>query len=114
MKMLTMKTRHILTLAVLLGALSACGGDKPTASEADGKASGKVLDGTISDAMIASDQLTSQPPPMKVVPGSGDASSDEGDDDATDVIDAGDAAADAADAAAQAADSASTEADTAN
>ncbi|MXP24548.1 hypothetical protein GRI39_00590 [Altererythrobacter indicus] len=109
-----MKTRHILTITVMLGALSACGGDKPAASDADSNATGKVLDGTISDAMITTDQVTSQAPPMKVVPGRSDASSDEGDDDATDAIDAGDAAADAADAAAAAADSASTEAGTAN
>ncbi len=62
--------------------LSACGSSK---QERDKRtASGEVLKGTISDAMIPLDTVTSQPPLVKVAPqaSSSDAAPDEGDQDA--------------------------------
>ena len=47
----------------LLLALSACGDDAETTAEDDGReASGEVLEGTISDAMLPLDQVRSQAP----------------------------------------------------
>lgn len=58
-------------LATALVALAAC--DQADEGQAAGgtKAEGEVLGGTISDDMIALDQLRSQSPPMKVMPSEG-------------------------------------------
>lgn len=63
-------------LATALLALAAC--DQADDGQAAGgsRAEGEVLGGTISDDMIALDQLRSQSPPMKVAPG--EAGSDTG------------------------------------
>lgn len=57
-------TRRIVPLLPVLALLAACG-TEPTAEEEGGKAAGEVLGGTISDEMIAFDQLTSQSPPER-------------------------------------------------
>jgi hypothetical protein len=59
--------RRSLALIVPLLALSACGQDKPKESAA----SGEILPGSVSDAMLPEDRLTSQPPlaPMAARPG---------------------------------------------
>ena len=58
----------VLALAPLL-VLAACGQDKPKQSAA----SGEILPGSISDAMLPEDRLTSQPPlaPVSARPGKG-------------------------------------------
>ncbi len=62
-------TSRLLSLALvaLLLSLSACGQDKPKESAA----SGEILPGSISDAMLPEDRLTSQPPlaPVAARPG---------------------------------------------
>lgn len=59
-----MSIRRTLAIAApLLLALSACGDDDAVEVENDGReASGEVLDGTISDAMLPLDQARSQAP----------------------------------------------------
>ncbi len=52
---------HFAASAILL--LAACGSEPAPDTEAGGKAAGEVLGGTISDDMIALEQLTSQSPP---------------------------------------------------
>jgi hypothetical protein len=47
-------------LALALALLAACGGDSPV--DEDRAASGEVLEGTISDAMLPLDRVRSQPP----------------------------------------------------
>ncbi|WP_147395453.1 hypothetical protein [Altericroceibacterium spongiae] len=91
-----MTTRFCIAAALLAG-LSACG-DKPSSEETQGTASGEVLEGTISDSMIASDKLTSQPPHLEVKVSNGGSASqgDAADENAT--------AAAAADSAAEAAE----------
>ncbi|WP_211277354.1 hypothetical protein [Erythrobacter donghaensis] len=49
-------------LACLALALAACGDEAAPAAKQGGAASGEVLDGSISDAMIPLDQVTSQAP----------------------------------------------------
>ncbi|QDH35935.1 hypothetical protein [Porphyrobacter sp. YT40] len=49
-------------LAVLALALAACGDEAAPAAQQGGAASGEVLEGSISDAMIPLDQVTSQAP----------------------------------------------------
>ncbi|MEO5706593.1 MAG: hypothetical protein ABIT10_14245 [Alteraurantiacibacter sp.] len=65
---------------VLLGACDYFGG--ATADDASGDASGEVLPGSISDAMIPTDDLTSSPPALVVPPSEGgtpaDAAADSG------------------------------------
>jgi hypothetical protein len=62
-------TRFAISFAALL-ALSACDYfDTPEA--ASGDASGDVLPGSVSDEMIATQDLTSQPPALAVRPGEG-------------------------------------------
>jgi hypothetical protein len=46
----------------LVAALAGCGEKKAAKSDDQRQASGQILPGTISDAMIAYDALTSQPP----------------------------------------------------
>lgn len=61
--------RASLAFASLL-LLAACNGDDPAGEssvEQGGKAAGEVLGGTISDDMLALDQLTSTSPPAKPV-----------------------------------------------
>lgn len=54
-----------MALALPVALLAACGGQD--SGEADDRtASGEVLEGTISDAMIPLDQLKSQPPLLRV------------------------------------------------
>ncbi|MGB3377627.1 MAG: hypothetical protein WBH10_07270 [Allopontixanthobacter sediminis] len=55
--------RHIVILAAAL-TLSACGNDP--GSDEDGSASGEVLEGSISDAMLPLDTVQSQSPPLEV------------------------------------------------
>lgn len=62
------RTALVLSAALFL---SACGEDEGVVeAQADDErlASGEVLDGTITDAMIPLDQLQSQAPPMRVEP----------------------------------------------
>jgi hypothetical protein len=63
--------------------LGACDyfGTPTTDSEAD--ASGEVLPGSVSDAMIPTDDLTSQPPSLGIQPGEGGTAADGGDAEAT-------------------------------
>ncbi len=62
--------------AMLLGAsLSACG--EESAQNDDRTASGEVLEGSISDAMLPLDTVTSQPPLLQSQPGSGTGSEEE-------------------------------------
>lgn len=73
-----MKTLPLLTLSCLF--LAACGGDGPRGD--DGRtASGEILEGSISDAMIPLDQLKSQAPLAKpeVKPAAGDAGAEAAD-----------------------------------
>ena len=51
--------RPILTLVLAMGLAACDGGDEATD---DGAASGEVLEGTISDEMIALEKVKSQPP----------------------------------------------------
>lgn len=62
--------RRLWPLAALL-ALSACDYFGDAAPQAAGDASGEVLPGSVSDEMIATQDLKSQPPAMKVQPGEG-------------------------------------------
>ncbi len=63
--------------------LAACGDDPEPVQEGDERsATGEVLEGTISDEMIATDKVRSQPPLLRTLPqseGAGDAET-EGDD----------------------------------
>lgn len=83
-----------LTLAALL-LLSACGGEAEVSTENDGReASGEVLEGSISDAMLPTDQVRSQAPqraPDPAAPASGDSDAAAGEE--------GEAGAEAAEAA---------------
>lgn len=63
-------TRNAFILFAPIALLTACGDPEPvaeTATEQGGKATGEVLGGSISDDMIALDQLTSQSPPAEPV-----------------------------------------------
>jgi len=52
--------------------LSACGGNTDAVAEGDGlSATGEVLEPTVSDDMIATDQLRSAPPLLRTQPTSG-------------------------------------------
>ena len=52
--------------------LGACNDDPELATNDDGRsASGEVLEGTISDAMIATDELRSQPPLLEAAENTG-------------------------------------------
>ena len=53
-----MKPRHPLAALALAALLAACGGGAPE----EGEASGEVLEGTISDDMLALDQVRTLPP----------------------------------------------------
>ncbi|BBC72099.1 conserved hypothetical protein [Altererythrobacter sp. B11] len=68
-----------------LALLAACG-DKSAPEQGEGAASGKVLDGTISDGMIPLDEVTSHPPLLAPEPTGGAA---------TPAADASDAASEA-------------------
>lgn len=59
---------RLMAAAVLGLLLTACGGGADDGDERT--ASGEVLEGTISDAMLPLDQVTSQPPPLKIEPAS--------------------------------------------
>lgn len=61
-----------LALGALL-ALSACGEKAPESAEERKTAAGEVLGGSISDAMLPLDTVTSQSPPLREVGGSSDA-----------------------------------------
>ncbi len=69
-----------LTIAAIapLALLAACGDEAPeetAAASDDGReASGEILPSSISDEMIATDQLSSQPPLLQDEPASGDGS----------------------------------------
>ncbi|ANU08752.1 hypothetical protein [Paraurantiacibacter namhicola] len=58
-------------------ALAACGGDAPE-EVGDAAASAEVVEGTISDEMIALEKLKSQPPLLGRSGGGSDSASDEG------------------------------------
>lgn len=65
---------------VLAGSLllAGCGDDAPERSDDERTASGDVRGGTISDAMLPLDTVTSQSPPMRTAPAeSGDDAGDE-------------------------------------
>ena len=65
--------RSLALVAIVALALTACGSD-PAPAQQDGDnrgAEGEVQGGTISDAMIPLDTLTSQSPPMKQRPAAG-------------------------------------------
>lgn len=70
-----MKTRIALMAAAPLLLLTACGDDAATGEGDDREASGEVLEGTISDAMLPLDEVRSQPPLAEPEPGEGGASS---------------------------------------
>ena len=55
-------SRKTLLALSLLAALAGCGDKKSAKSDDQRTASGQILPGTTSDAMIAYDALTSQPP----------------------------------------------------
>ena len=57
-----MKTRLSFIAAILPVAVLAACGDNGATEEADGAASGEVLEGTISDEMLPIDRTKSQPP----------------------------------------------------
>ena len=65
---MSLRSRYSLMLASLL-LLAACEDEVVVTEGDDGReASGEVLDGTISDAMIPTDQLRSQPPLLRTMP----------------------------------------------
>lgn len=65
-----MTSRHrMLVLLLPLAALTACEQAAEKAAPASKRAEGEVLGGSISDDMIPLEQLKSQSPPMRVVPG---------------------------------------------
>lgn len=71
-----MKIRHsLLILSVLL--LAACGSKK---QDDDRKATGEVLQGTISDSELPLDRVSSQPPLAKAEPKPGASGTDASDD----------------------------------
>ena len=86
-------TRSVLACASAL-LLVACGGD-PAPADEGASASGEILPSSISDAMIPTDQLRSQPPLMDPSPGTDGAAAPGGQGE-------GEAAADTADGAAAA------------
>ena len=59
---MTIPSRKTLLALSLLAVLAGCGGKKSAKSDDQRTASGQILPGTTSDAMIAYDALTSQPP----------------------------------------------------
>ena len=63
--------RKALVIAPLLFAVACSDEPEEAAIEQGGEAAGEVLGGTISDEMIALDQLTSQSPPAEPNPGEG-------------------------------------------
>jgi hypothetical protein len=67
-----MMARKSLVALILLAGLSACGEKKAVKNDDQRTASGQILPGSISDAMIPYDALTSQPPvaPPKPKPSS--------------------------------------------
>ena len=89
--------RFAIPLAALL-ALSACDWFASTPQEVAGDARGEVLPASVSDEMIATQDLKSQPPALRVQPGEGGAVGAEGADSA-DAAAAGDTAAPAEDSA---------------
>jgi hypothetical protein len=68
-------TRFTLPVAALL-LLGACDYFGGTEQEATGDASGEVLTGSLSDEMIPTQDLKSQPPSLAVQPGEGGPSGD--------------------------------------
>ena len=64
-----MKRLTLIVLPSLL--LAGCGDDQPQGGGDGRNASGEVLEGSISDAMIPLDQLKSQAPPAKPEPQAG-------------------------------------------
>ena len=73
--------RFAIPVAALL-ALSACDWFGTAPQEAAGDASGEVLPASVSDEMIATQDLKSQPPALRVQPGAGGAVDAEGADSA--------------------------------
>lgn len=57
---------RLMSAAALALLLAGCGGSSDDGDERT--ASGEVLEGSISDEMLPLEQLTSQPPPLKVEP----------------------------------------------
>lgn len=66
--------RRLALMALLPAALAGCEQAAETDAPAGKRAAGEVLGGTISDEMIPLEQLRSQSPPMRAVPGEGDGS----------------------------------------
>ncbi len=59
---------RFMAVSALAMQLAACGGGAGDGDERT--ASGEVLEGSISDEMLPLDQVTSQPPPLKIEPAS--------------------------------------------
>lgn len=74
-------TNRILPVLPALLLLSACGSEPESESVDSGKAAGEVLGGTISDDMIALEQLTSQSPPEDPRPAASGETGSQGSDD---------------------------------
>ena len=76
-----MTTRSLIVVLAASLALAGCGDDKAPAAEgnAGDKARGEVLGGTINDAMLPLDSVTSQSPPLREEPTDGSTAAD-GDD----------------------------------
>lgn len=68
-----MTTRSLIVVLAASLALAGCGDDKTPAAEgnASNKARGEVLGGTINDAMLPLDSVTSQSPPLREDPTEG-------------------------------------------
>jgi hypothetical protein len=64
------RIRSLLAVALAPAVLSGCGGDAPTEDD-ERTASGQVLEGSVSDAMIPLERLKSQPPLARERPASG-------------------------------------------
>jgi len=65
-----MRRNRVKRLAVVLPVvltLGACGSDPAPGTDGGGTASGEVLEGSISDAMLPVDTVQSQPPPLEKV-----------------------------------------------
>lgn len=70
--------RLALSVATLL-LLGACDYFGVPTADSEGNASGEVLPGSVSDAMIPTDDLTSQPPALAIQPGEGGVAADPAD-----------------------------------
>jgi hypothetical protein len=71
------RVKRIGVVLPIVMALAGCGSDPAPVPAGDGTASGEVLEGSISDAMLPLDTVQSQSPPMEKAPSEpGDSASD--------------------------------------